>query len=415
MKFIKNKLAKETIWSFLSKAATFVLFYALNIYLARILGVELFGQWSFFYSILSIILLVSYFGINASSKKFVAEHNKSENLRPVLRGAFQARFLFSLVFSVALVIFSRQIAEFLGRPELSELLFLSAPLVFLSGGVEFLKDVFVGLHRVKYNFIINSIEFGLKLFFVWLFFLSAIKLSYIVNSYSIALLIALIVGAGFVYFQFYLPSEPSKKNFLREILKYSIPLFFVSIGLWIATEIDTIMIGYLRTDYEVGIFSAAKQIIVKLPHIAVAISMGTMPIFAKMNWDNRKKLKKLFKKLLIYNTIIFGLISLVIVSLSWWFMPAIYGQKYAESAKPLMLLAPYLVMLSYSVFLSSFLDYRGLATKRAINLSFTMILNVTINYLLIPKYGAIGAAIATSASYIPYFVLNWLEVKKELK
>jgi O-antigen/teichoic acid export membrane protein len=412
---LKSKLIKETIWSFSSKAVTFVLFYALNIYLARVLGVELFGQWSFFYSILSIILLVSYFGINASSKKFVAEYNNTKDLGSVLKGAFQARFIFSLIFSIVVACFSKQLANFIGKPELSSLLLLSTPLVFLSGGVEFLKDIFAGLHRVKYNFIINFFEFGLKLFFVWLFFLFGIQISSIIGAYSVGLFFALVVGLYFVYLNFYKRNKRVDKNYLGEILRYSLPLFFVSLGFWIATEIDTVMLGYLRTDAEVGIFSAAKQIIIKLPHIAVAISMGTMPLFAKMSDDNKDELRKLFYKLLRYNSVIFGLIMLIILFLSWWFMPLIYGQEYAQSYVPLILLAPYLVMFSYSIFLSTLLDYKGLAKKRAFNLSITVILNIILNYLLIPKFGINGAAVATSVSYTPYFVLNWLEVKGVFK
>ena len=59
-----------------------------------------------------------------------------------------------------------------------------------------------------------------------------------------------------------------------------------------------------------------------------------------------------------------------------------------------------------------FLTYQGLAKKRAINLSITVVLNVGLNFLLIPKYGAAGAATATSISFIPYLITNWLEVRK---
>ncbi|GAJ10623.1 unnamed protein product, partial [marine sediment metagenome] len=47
----KNKLYKETFWSFGTKGVTFLLFFLLNVYLARTLRVERFGIWSFFFSI----------------------------------------------------------------------------------------------------------------------------------------------------------------------------------------------------------------------------------------------------------------------------------------------------------------------------------------------------------------------------
>lgn len=411
---MKQKFFKELSWSFLAKAATFVLFYALNIYLARVLGVNLFGRWSFFYSILSIIFLLSYFGINSSSKKYVAEHNKSEELPSVIRGAFSARFIFSFSSALLLFIFSEPIANVIGRPELTSLLTLSAPLVFLSGGVEFLKDVFVGLHRNKFNFVINLLEYGLKLFLVWFFFLFSIGLSSIINSFNISLFITLVASSLIIYLNYFRRGNSNNnRHYFKKIVRYSLPLFFISVGFWIATEIDTVMIGYLKSDFDVGIFSAAKQIVVKLPHIAVAISMGALPVFARLDEDNWRKLKALFKKILIYNSIIFGVIVLIILVFSDYLMPLIYGTDFAASATPLKLLTPYLLMFSFSIYFSDFLDYRGLATKRAINLSVAVILNIVLNYLLIPKYGVNGAAIATSASYLPYFVLNWLEVSRE--
>jgi len=413
-KFFKNKFAKETFWSFLSKFVTFGLFYALNIYLARVLGVEVFGQWSFFYSILSMILLVSYFGINASSKTYIAKHSGSGELKAVLKAAFQARFIFSFCVAAILAIFSKELANLLSRPELTKLFLLSSPLVFFSGGVEFLKDAFVGLHLNKYNFIINSIEFGLKFFLVLFFFQFSIQLSAIIDSYVISLFLAALVGGLIVYFNFYRGESKSQNRYLKQIIHYSFPLFFVSIGFWIATEIDTVMIGYLKTSYDVGIYAAAKQIIVKLPHLAIAISMGTMPIFAKLDDQNREKLRKIFAKLIKANTAIFFSIAVIIITLANWFMPKIYGSNYVASAMPLILLLPYLIMFSYSVFFSTLLDFRGLAKKRAINISFTIVANILLNYLLIPKYGVNGASIATSISYLPYFVLNYLEVKKEL-
>jgi O-antigen/teichoic acid export membrane protein len=52
------------------------------------------------------------------------------------------------------------------------------------------------------------------------------------------------------------------------------------------------------------------------------------------------------------------------------------------------------------------LDYRGLAWLRAINFSFTIIANVLLNWWWIPKWGAVGAAAASSVAFAPYCALN---------
>ncbi len=193
------------------------------------------------------------------------------------------------------------------------------------------------------------------------------------------------------------------------------PLFIITIGFLIATEIDTVMLGFLSTDTELGIYGVAKQVVIKLPHISVAIAMGSMPVFAKLNDDNRKELKIFFYKLLKTNTVIYLIITTGILLFSPFFVPMIFGNEYCASVLPLQILTVYSVVFSYSILLGNFLDYQGLANKRAVFLTISVIINIIINTILIPEYGAVGAAIATSISYFPYIIFNWIEVKRFLK
>ena len=377
---------------------------------------EGFGIWSFFFSILTIIILISYFGINASTKKIVAQYNKTNELNNVLKSSLKLRLIFSLIFIIILVLVHKPLAILIGRPEFAPLFLLSAPLIILTGLVEFLKNIFMGLHRIIYNFIVNLLEYGLKLVLVITFLKVSLDLSNIVNSFTIACLITSVIGFYILYAKFYRENKTHVENdFTGKIFRYSIPLFFITIGFLIATEVDTVMLGLLSTDAEVGTYAVAKQIIIKLPHISLAMAMGTMPVFAKLNDDNKEELKKLFFKLLRTNALIFVIIALAIVFLSPFFVPLVFGIEYNSSVLPLQILTIYLVGFSFSIFLSTFLDYQGLAKKRAVNLSVSMVLNIVLNLILIPEYGAVGAAIATSVSYLPYIYLNWIEVRKVLK
>ena len=419
MKLIKlpreEKLFKETFWSFATKGTTFLLYFLINVYLARTLGVEKFGTWSFFFSIFTIILLFSHFGINASAKKYIAQYNKTRYLNNVLKSSVKLRLVFSLAFVILILLIHEPLAVLVGRSDFVPLFLFSIPLVLFSGLAEFLKSVFIGLHRIKYTFIINSLEYGLKLLLVIFSLTFSLELLNIVNSFSIATFITSLLGFYFLYKHFYLKNSINeKRDFMKEIFGYSIPLFFISIGFLIATEVDVLMLGLLSTNIEIGTYAVAKQIIIKLPHISLAIAMGTMPVFAKLTENNREKLKKLFFKLLKINALIFSIIVGGILSFSWYFIPLIFGIEYRASVLPLRILTVYLLCFSFSIFLGSFLDYQGLAKKRAINLFIATILNITLNFILIPHFGAVGAATATSVSYLPYIVLNWLEVRRLL-
>ena len=100
-----RKLAKETVWALVAKGSAFVLFYLFTIALARILSVYEFGEWSYFYSILSIVFTLSYLGLNYSAGRFVAEKKGEGSLSCVIRQSFILRLGSSLLFSALFFVF----------------------------------------------------------------------------------------------------------------------------------------------------------------------------------------------------------------------------------------------------------------------------------------------------------------------
>lgn len=426
-----QKEVKETLWSFATKLLTAVLFFAINIYLARILGVTLFGTWSFLFSNLTLVFIFSYFGVNAATRAFVARYNHTAALRIVFESSLLLRFSINILFALLFLLLHDEISVWIRHPELSELFLSATPLVFLMGFVEYLKEIFIGLHRIKYHFIVNVFEYGLKLVLTVLFLRLTFSLLSVIQAYSWAVLFAVLAG-GFTYFRIYQRSRSYSPNeglktiqererphnnpaFINRILRYSLPLFFISIGFLIITEIDTLMLGVLSTDQQVGFFAVGKQIANKLPQAAFALSMGIMPIFAKLSSENATELRKKFANILKLNTLFFLPISVGLIGLSPLLIPWIYGSGYRDSVLPLQILTLWILMNTFNVFFNIFLDYQGLARRRALNFSLTMIATIGLNFLLIPPFGAVGAALSTTVAYTPYIILNGLEVRKVLR
>ncbi len=414
-KIIKNKILKETSWAFLTKGVTFVLYYIFSIYIARVMGVDLYGQWAFFFSVITIVFTLSYFGINHSTKRYVAQFSNTPEISAVLKSAVLLRFCFSLGFCVVFLFFHRLIAIWLGHPELADLFIWACPLIFFSGFVEFTKDVFIGFHRIKFNFIVNVCEFGSRLGLVFVFLFFSINLFSVLKSYLLASIISAGVGLFLVYRIYYVRQTTSvKAAYWKHIWRYSLPLFFVGIAFIFATEIGNIMLGLMQSDYEVGIYSVAKQFTDKLPHISAAIAMGTLPLFGKLDVANKAKLQAMFKKLLKLNNYLFGGICLGLALLAPILVPFLYGVQYQSSVLPLQILLIYLFCFSFSVFTCGVLDYRGRAGTRAWIALGSIVLNIILNLVFIPLWGATGAALATSLAYIPATILYYFFAKKTL-
>ncbi len=412
-KQVYSKLFKETFWAIITKGTAFVIFFLTNIYLARKLNVELFGEWSYFYSILTLIFTICFFGINTSSKVFVAKYNGTFNLRNIFYSSIRLRFVVSILLVLILFLLSGNIAGILQKESFKILLLYSMPYIFLKTLIEFLKELFQGLHRIKYYFYITLLELGLNFILVYVFLNLFLDLKNIIYSFTVSGSLTVIVGFALLI-KFYRKCRPvnEKNSYDIEIFKYALPLILISMGFITVTEIDTVMLGYMTTSKEVGYYAIAKNIINKLPHLALAISIGVMPIFSQLNNDNMNHMKRKFKKVLSINIKIYFPLVLLIIFISPFFIPLIYGNQYDNSILPLQILSIWLFIVSFNVFFNSILDFQYKAGKRAINFLVTIILNILLNLILIPLYGSVGAAIGTTVSYIPYVILNWFEVRK---
>lgn len=405
---------KNVFWSFASKGFAAVAFILVDVYLARTLQVEQYGEWQYFFSTLSIAFVVTYFGIPQAAQTYAARYNGKPEMRAVLSSSLGLRTLVSLGFTALVLALRNPLSNWINQPDFARLLLLAGPLIFLMGLSEHLKNVFVGLKSVVYHFVMNIIEFGLKLTLVVVLLMAFDDLSSVVNAFTLAVLASVLVGLWMLYriYRSAPPGEGQVGYFFKEVFKYSLPLSLISLGLIVMTEMNTQLLGVLTTEREVAVFGVGKQLTNKLPQISLALSMGTMPQFAQIEAGMMEEMRKRFFKLQRLNLLIFAPIVAGLILLSPFFIPLVYGQAYGDAVLPLQILSLRLLISTTIIFTNSFLDYQGRAGKRAFNFTVAIIFDLLLNLYLIPRYGAIGAAIATTISYIPYLVLNQIEVHR---
>lgn len=159
----------------------------------------------------------------------------------------------------------------------------------------------------------------------------------------------------------------------------------------------------------------AKQLLVKAPHLAVAISMGIMPAFARLDHANRAELKKLLHSLLKLNTVISGLLAGAVLIFADAIMSTLFGAAGAASANVLRVMCGYMVFSLFTVYSVSFLRYTGQAGLLAVNMLAAIAADVFLMLLLAPSLGALGAAISVSVSYGVFASLNFIAVHRALR
>ena len=402
-----SKYAKETSWAVASKGAAFFFYYALVFYLTRQMSVEAWGNWSAFLAFLNIIMLVSDQGINTASKRYIAEARDGPNIGGVIRATLTLRVVASLLYTVAVAFLIRPLLLWLHQPEYLALMQRSFVLVALYGIMDYFKTLFEALHRLRFTFIVNALEHGFKFLLVVALFHRPNNLAAIVAAFTMAVAIALAGGVVLALREFpaVLPSSmPS--GLMRQIYLYSLPVFLMSTGGFVSLEIDTIMLKHLRTAFDTGIYSAAKNIVMFLPHLSLAFSMGIIPGLAVFDARTALEKRRVYYQVLGGIAGIYLFICLGLAAFALWGMRLFFPPEYDAAFIPLLMLIPFTIFNAATIYSGNLMVYRGLAWLRSINVGLTIILNVLLNWWLIPIWGAVGAATASSIAYLPYCILN---------
>ena len=193
----------------------------------------------------------------------------------------------------------------------------------------------------------------------------------------------------------------SKEGYLSSILNY------------VNYRIDIFILAYYAPISEVGIYLLAVNLSQMFWLISDSFSKILTPKFTKKRLT-QLRISILFRFSRLHSTAII-LLSLAVAILSPWLIPAVFGNEFAETALLLNILMIGNVfacssrVLSIIPFASNNLQINLIATS--VGVAFTLIFDLT----LIPIFGSIGAAAASSISYLSIFISVLLLSSKKLQ
>ena len=200
----------------------------------------------------------------------------------------------------------------------------------------------------------------------------------------------------------------------QEHFKPILLLFVMILAQTVFNNTDTTMLGLMKGDFEVGIYSTAhnmKNIIVQVVASLCWVVMPRMSYyFAEGDWN---KINAMLKKVLsVMVTIGFPCVVGCVV-LSSEIIQIVAGRQYSVASLPLVIL---MVSFIVDIFGGSFLGNMVCLPAKQEKVfmeacGFAAVVNVVLNYILIPYGGASAAAFTSGISAIVIFV--WLFVKKD--
>jgi len=187
---------------------------------------------------------------------------------------------------------------------------------------------------------------------------------------------------------------------LRLLLQFGIPLVIAGLAYWILTLSDRIMIGRLGSVEQVGLYSIAMMLCSILFIVLSGFGQSFSPHVFKVRMESPAMVPTLLGRVFVYLTAGFGVLSVALTS----FAPEILSVLVAESFEA----ARYAVgPLALGVFAYSTTQVTAAGISIMKKTRYIALIswgaaavNITLNVMLIPWYGMVGAAIGSMFSFV---------------
>lgn len=379
-------------------------------YASRVLQVRCMGRYSFSLSVVSYFSLIAALGIQTYA---IREGSKYRDDKEKINRFFSEIFsihLISTTFAYFLLFISVLTVDKL-RGYKIEIAILSAEIILLTLSLNWVYIIYEDFVYITIvSFILQTVSLiGLILF---------------VHSPSdlyIYTFLSMFAGFGYGIFSFIHARKYVHLLFKPTIetkhLKPIFTLFIATIAITIYVSSDATILGWLKDDYAVGIYSTASRIylaVKQLLNAIIAVMLPRISYYIGMErFDDAKKMG---------DSVVDGMVTLCfpcmtgLMCMSREIIIVYVGKNYQEAYMPLALLG---VALVFAVFANFYCNCLLVSFCREmivmIATIFSAVLNILLNFVLIPHYSTNAAAVTTILAEASIFIISWYKSRENLE
>jgi O-antigen/teichoic acid export membrane protein len=408
MEYSENKIARNTslftLALVLQKLISFIYFS----YIAVKLGAGNLGSYTFALSFTTIFAVFIDLGL---ANVLIREAAKFKDKCQQYLGAVMA-----LKIPLALLTYTATIIaiNFLSDKELVR------QLVYLSGLIMLVDSftlTFYAFLRGRQNLQFEAIG---TIIFQLIVFISGVIIVNLTQDLRILILAILIASLfNFIYSGILLKVKLGLKFFkafdksiIKSLVIFTIPFALAAIFTKVYAYIDTVFLHQLAGPEAVGYYSLPYKLTFSLQFIPMAFIASLYPAFSSYFVSNKQLLAKYFARGMVYLGLIAMPVTFGVIAIAQPLIFKIYTAEYLPSVLALQILISSLPFLFLNFPLGALLNACDRQTRNTINIGITMVVNIILNLILIPRFSFIGAAIASSVSTVLMFVLQMIVAKQ---
>ena len=184
------------------------------------------------------------------------------------------------------------------------------------------------------------------------------------------------------------------------MMRYSFKFQIISIAIMLLYRVDLLILNRVRGAKEVGVYAVATQgalLLLLLPNVISHLLLSRVAA----TQDKRGEFTCLVTRHIAF---IMAVICVATAPASF-ILPLLYGPQFADAPIQLLLLLPGVYLISLESVLVSYFIGTGLPVKVLLFWVGTLLANIALNLMIIPTFGARGAAVVSSLTYALIFIM----------
>lgn len=374
-----------------------------KVVIARGLGQIDYGAVSIGITILTTFSLITLLGLHSGIGRFLPRYEDENRRRGVLVSAFQISLPISIISGLSVAFFSDTIATVIfrdpGIAPVIQVFGIAIPLATVMrlsmGGIQGMK---LSLPKVYVRYL--TLPLG-QFLFAAIALLLGFRAIGIAWAYFFAYLLASGLALYFLVRHSNLLASVRSERMHLPLLTFSLPLIISSAMSLILSDIDIFILGYYWESAQVGIYNVAYPLgqVITLP--ITAFGFLFLPVISDLHsQDKHRQMNRIYSVGTKWLFIITFPMFMIMAVFSKKMINIAFGAEYTAGAVALSILALGFTIHTVAGFNSNALTAVGHTRLIMYDNVAAAMVNLGLNFLLIPQYSFVGAAIATTISYV---------------
>ena len=382
----------------------------------NVVGAEEYGLYFSLFNFSLLLNMLLDLGITNYNNRNIAQNNHL--LSKSLSSIVSLRLLLALLYT-SVTIVAALFVGYEGR-QFYLLIFLIFN-QFLASFILYLRSNLSGLHYFKTDSIISVLDRFIMIVICGLLLWGGVteksfQIEWFIYAQTAAYLFTLVVSFGIVYSKAQFLKLKFDRTYFIAILKKSYPFALLSLLMAFYYRIDSVMLERMLPDgkLQAGIYAHGFRILDAAAMFAFLYASLLLPMFSRMI-----KQKKSIHQLTLFSFLLLIVPVVGITFASYFYRTEIidllYHQHVDTSATIFGILILCFLGISTSYIFGTLLTANGNLRKLNFMAVGGVIVNITLNFIFIPKYFALGSAIASLVTQTFVAILQVLLAKKIFK